>query len=333
MGNGCFLRDGLILGDCPELSESELKRNLEVAASAVSVSEYTWREDGEPPVISWDSAFEELVTERIKFADEFARRGICLWPWRVFDSLPKERKLGGELVWSQGMIPSCSMHGAAHGFQFMNLVEIAMGAPICYVPLNPIYAFSEARGGDLSGGLTLLEAARQVNERGMYSAVLVGSDNKSVDKHLLEKNRWAAKERQAAIVFLEDDFVERIFRAARAGFFVVFGSGTVYTGAGRDKNGVKVMKGTTRGGHAQCLGAWREVDGTEYVWLQNSHGEIYGKGDEGEPESGAWLDRAGVGVLARDMESYGLPWIPFPEEPSRGGEVMMNEFSARFPKA
>ena len=119
--------------------------------------------------------------------------------------------------------------------------------------------------------------------------------------------------------------VEKIFRSARAGFHVTFGSGVYYNKSKTDRNGVKVLYSEGYGGHAQSIGSWREVGGTEYVFLTNSWGDAYGSSKEGEPANGGWLDKDALAVLARSMPNYGAPFIALYENPEIADDARLIE--------
>lgn len=312
---------------------SAKNRELQEAriAGASSFTTHAWRTDGRPGTFAWDNAFEEILDRRTRLADRYRDAGICLFPWKILQSLPAERILTRRIYWNQGSIPSCSMHGAMHSAEASMLVDIAMGAPRRYDALNPIYPFYLARGGNLAGGLDLAETAAQLNEGGAYAASLCGEDNTHTPRDW-RMFRDSAAERQASIVYLEGDLVEKIFRACRAAFHVTFGSGVYYNEAREDSNGVKVLYSAGHGGHAQSLGSWRSVRGTEYVFLTNSWGDAYGTSDEGEPACGGWLDKDGLAPLARSMASYGAPFIALYENPVKAPEArILESYTIPFP--
>ncbi len=277
------------------------RRALEKAASeAVSMPEYLWERQSEMPVIKWDARFEKWLERRTELAGKYASFGFCLHPWEIFRALPESAKRGRVFAWDQGDLPSCAMHGAAHAYQCASLTSIALGAPLYYESFNPIYPFYGARGGNLAGGLDLWTAADWVNRRGMLPVSLVGEDNRRVRREHLrrmdEGKKW-----QGAIVLIEDDFARKILRACRALCAV-------------------------SGGHAQCFAGWRRVNGTEYVFNLNSHGPVYGRSAEGEPESGAWVTEEHLELYCRDMEVYGFPYIVFGEGEFRRASALVNEF-------
>lgn len=316
---------------CVPLTAARRKALEKAASGAVPMPDYLWQLQGEMPVIKWDARFEKWLDRRIELAGRYAARGFSLLPWQIFEAVPAAARRGDIFAWDQGNLPSCSMHGAVHAYQCAALTAIALGAPLFYEPLNPIYPFYGARGGNLAGGLDLWAAADWVNRRGLTPAWLVGADNRRVRPEKLpfldEAKRW-----QGAIVLIEDDFARKIVRACRALCAVSFGSGRYFTRARTDRNGIKVMAAPAAGGHAQCFAGWRAAGGTEYVFNLNSHGDIYGRSGEGEPAAGAWVTEEQLGLYARDMEVYGFPYIVFPEGEFRREPALANEFQLpRFP--
>lgn len=321
------------LNGCIPLS-AEGRKLLERAADrAVSMPEYLWERQGEMPVIKWDDRFEKWLDRRIDLARRYAEHGFCLHPWEIYRSVPATVRRADIFAWDQGPLPSCSMHGAAHAYQCATLTAIALGAPLFYEAFNPVYPFYGARGGNLDGGLDLWTAADWVNRKGLLPVSVAGSDNLHVRPEivgLLDRGiQW-----QGAIVLIEDDFAEKILRACHALCAVSFGSGRLFTRSRIDRNGIKVMDGAASGGHAQCFAGYRTYRGTEYLFNLNSHGEVYGVSDEGEPASGAWVTREHLNAYCRDMEVYGYPYLVFGEGEFRRGSSIINEFPPPdFPKS
>lgn len=324
--------DGLVVNDCPRLTPEKRAEQSAACAGASPITEYVWRSDDQPPTLKWDGAFEDLIDRRIDLIDRLTKRGVCLLPWRILDALPGDRKRSSILNWFQGSVPSCAAHGGTHAMQDAMLLDIALGAPRIYDALNPIYPFYVAKGESLAGGLNLFDLARQLNNGGSFAVSDVGADNKSAPRDyrlFLEK----ARSRQAAIIYIEDNFVDKIFRACHAGFSVCFASNTIWNSAKIDQNGVKTMDRKTFGGHAQSKVGYRVTGGVEYVYNRNSHGKIYGSSDEGEPQEGAWNTRRHVEEEARTMPDYGFPFVVLCENPLASEPVMMNAFAATFPAA
>lgn len=321
------------LNGCLPLNNEQRGRLVTAAANAVSMPDYLWREEGEMPVLKWDQHFDEWLDHRIALADLYRDRGYSLLPWSVFDALPDTAKHSQIFAWNQGTVPSCSMHGAAHAYQTAMLTAIALGAPLFYEAMNPIYSFYGARNGNLNGGLDLWTAADWINRNGMIPASIAGEDNQSVRQENL-KFLDRGKKWQAGIVLIEDQFEEKIVRACRGLCSVSFGSGRLFMSSYTDRNGVKVMDGIRQGGHAQCLTGYRKIGNSDYLFNVNSYGNIYGVSDEGEPACGAWLGREQLRVYTEDMAVYGFPYLVFCEGEFRREPSLTNEFELpRFPKS
>jgi len=311
------------LGLLPLSSERKALQAEKLAASSAYRIDYAWADYDEMPSLRWSSDFEAMLEERSELREKYTEAGFSLFPWHLFWALPNDRKKSGILCWNQGNRPSCSMHAAAHAFQASELMSIALGAPTLYDAVNPIYNFYLGKGGSYAGGLDLLTVADEVNKRGMFPVSSVGEDNISVTKSGLTKEP-EAKKHQGGIVTIEDDLVENIIKVCRGLGAVCFGSGIYFTAATKDSNDVRVMTNFSRGGHAQAFYGYKRIGKTEYVWNQNSHGDIYGK-TPNEPESGAWVTRKQLEMYARDMSNYGYPMAIYAEsEPMT--DVLPNTF-------
>ena len=321
----------LVLNDCPPITDAERRAVSAAIAGADSFREYTWSRDGQPPIISWDEDFDRLIEKRTGIISDLARKGICTYPWAAMDAAPAKRKKSNIFYWNQGGTPSCSMHAAVHAIQGAIITEMALGASIDYDALNPIYPFFIARGGNMFGGISIYETAETINKTGMVSVSEVGANNIDPPRDAYAHAEQSAK-RQGAIIYIDSDYTDKIFRAAAAGLYVVFGSYTIYTGAKIDANGVKIGGRTTRGGHAQSFGSWRKRGGEEYIFITNSHGEIYEGGSEGDPLNGCWLTRGQVDLVADSFDTFGPPFIVLPEDPDSSRPTLLPEFAPDFPQ-
>lgn len=314
----------IALGLIPLSEERKVRQAEKLAAAPAYRIDLAWAAYGTMPSLRWSDDFDRLLAEKNELREKYDRAGWSLLPWRLYDALPHDRKKSNILCWNQGNRPSCSMHGAAHAFQANELTAIALGAPIFYDAVNPIYNFYLGRGGNYAGGLDLLTVADEINGRGMFPVSAVGEDNLSVTREGLAQEPQAAKH-QAGLVTIEGDYVEKIFKVCKGLGAVCFGSGIYPTAAEKDKNGMRVMSKFSPGGHAQAFFGYFKAWGEEYVWNQNSHGDIYGK-TPNEPESGAWVTRREVEKYARDMGNYGYPLAVYAEgEPL--GDVLPNTFT------
>ena len=311
------------LGLLPLTEERKKLQTARLDAAPSYRLDYAWTRYDAMPSLRWSGDFYALLAERSELRERYEDAGYSLLPWRLFDALPHNRKKSSVLCWNQGNRPSCSMHGAAHAYQASELITIALGAPIYFDSVNPIYNFYFGRGGNYNGGLDLLTVADEINGRGMFPVSCVGEDNITCTREGLAKEPEAAKH-QAGLVSIEDDFIEKIIAVCKGLGAVCFGAAIYPTAASKDNNGMRVMTSFSAGGHAQAFFGYRKIGGTEYIFNQNSHGNIYGK-TPNEPESGAWITRKELERYCRGMSNYGYPLAVFAEgEPL--GEILPNTF-------
>ena len=192
------------------------KDRLEEAKAGAVDSDAVWSKNAQPPIIGkWDSQFEEWLAMRTAEAKAYRAAGICSFPWEIIKAVPARLKNTDRLFWNQGPVPSCSLHGATHGTQFTTLIEMLHGAPVRYNAFNPIVPFYIARGGNLAGGLGLVETAETVNMVGQFPTTLVGDDNQRVPENWKE-HAETAKRYQAAICYISDHLVEKIIACCKA---------------------------------------------------------------------------------------------------------------------
>ena len=313
----------LALGLNPLTEERKARQAEKLAAAPSYRIDYAWAAFDSMPSLRWSEDFETVLSERSELREKYNKAGYSLQPWKIYGALPHSRKKSSVLCWNQGNRPSCSMHGAAHAFQAAELIAIALGAPYFYDAMNPIYNFYLGRGGNYAGGLDLLTVADEINGRGMFPVSAVGEDNHEVTREGLAKEP-EAKKHQAGLISIEDDFVEKIIKVCKGLGAVCFGSGIYPTAAVKDGRGLRVMRTFSSGGHAQAFYGYIKAGGEEYIFNQNSHGDIYGA-TPNEPASGAWVTRRELEYYARDMNRYGYPLAVFAEgEPM--GDVLANTF-------
>ena len=292
--------------------QKKVEEKLIAGAAPYSI-EYAGMAGGDMPVLGWSTEFEKKLEERSALREKYEAAGLSLDPWDILNALPNDRRRSFVYSWNQGNRPSCSCHAAAHAFQASELIAIGLGSPLIYEAINPIYSFYLAKHGSYSGGLDMLTLANEINSRGMFPASLVGTDNISVTAKGLTYEKKAS-EHQAGLIRIEDNLPERIWKVCKGLGSICFGAGVFFTSAEKDANGVRVMKNTSYGGHAQAFSGSREVNGTGYIWNQNSHGPLYGEiGPDAEPVTGAWITQEILQRYCRDMANYGSPLVIFCE--------------------
>ena len=165
----------------------------------------------------------------------------------------------------------------------------------------------------MSSGQDCVTAGTFVNEKGVYPVGAVGKNNLSTPTDFRQFEA-VARENRVAVAFVPDPDPDTVFLLARAGMPFVFGSAQFCTAAERDRNGIAVGRAWTSGAHAEmgAGGYCRAEDGTEYAYVQNSHGDGYERDDTGHTPSGYWLTRDGWSRLTSTMSRYGDPFVVFP---------------------
>lgn len=279
--------------------------------SAVPIK-YLWDNPDEQPIVADDSEFQSWVDERIAFFTALRRRGFQFYPWLINAHLPKKWRRSDLLVWNQGSVPSCGSTATVHALEYHSLIAIAEGEPVEYTAFNPMYSHYGATGGRTNQGVTMFESSELLNRTGAWSVEDVGADNLKSPRDYAEKNSAAAKFK-AAIVYIRDNSPDMWFRLAKACMPLAFGSAQFYTSASKDRNGFAVASRITTGGHAECsAGCWVESGGEEYIYIQNSHGDIYDTDTTGKPKSGYWVTKRECELFCETAERYGTPFVPLP---------------------
>ena len=298
----------LVCGLVP-LDEKGKLAQAAAVKSAVPLK-YLWDNPDDQPVVADDTEFQNWVDERIRFFDALKKKGYRLFPWIIDANLPAKWRRSEKLVWNQGPIPSCGSTATAHALEYYTLLSIAEGNPVEYTAFNPMYAHYGATGGWTNQGVTMFQSGELLNQTGAFSVEDVGTDNRSTPRDYRAKVPDAAKFR-AAIVYIADNTPEMWFRLSRACLPFAFGSAQFYSGASKDRNGISVGSKITTGGHAECAaGCWLKVGSEEYIYIQNSHGDIYSLDETGKPDSGYWVTKEKCELFCSTAENYGKPFVP-----------------------
>lgn len=303
---------GVCINGCAEIDDAGRARLAAAKESAVPLS-LLWNNRGAMPVIRWDRELLDWIEERAGVLDAVRRSGKDVNFWTAFRALPRRDRASDILTWNQGSVPSCCLTATSHAVQAATLIASLLGAPVKYDAVNPIYAHYVSLGGVMSSGQDCVTAGTFVNEKGVYPVAAVGKNNLSTPSDFRQFEA-VARENRVAVAFVPDPGPDTVFLLARAGLPFVFGSAQFCTAAGKDRNGIAVGRGWTSGAHAEmgAGGYFRAEDGTEYAYIQNSHGDGYERDDTGHTPSGYWLTRDGWSRLTSTMSRYGDPFVVFP---------------------
>lgn len=273
---------------------------------------YLWDNPEEQPIVADDSEFQAWVDERIKFFDALKKKGYCFFPWLINRRVPEKWRRSDLLIWNQGNVPSCGSTATVHALEYYSLLSIAEGNPVEYTAFNPMYSHFGATKGWTNQGVTMYQSGELLNQIGAFSVEDVGGDNLRSPRDYAEKKPDAGKFK-AAIVYIKDNSPDMWFRLGRACLPLAFGSAQFYADAELDGAGMAVGRRVTTGGHAECVGGcWLSVGGDEYLYIQNSHGDIYATDETGKPKSGYWVTKRKCELFCETAENYGAPFVPLP---------------------
>jgi len=164
--------------------------------------------------------------------------------------------------------------------------------------MNPRAAWICSKGGSRRGGQTISKIMETVQKLGNFPESAVGPyGDISYTKALTGQE--AAEKRQTGFAFYtgpQDESADWIVKAQKQGYPVVIGTSEKVNGSRLDENGqvTAVLRGSWM--HAMCIAGYRKVNGTEYVLLLNSHGNIYGT-EDGTPGWCVWLTKKQLNAL------------------------------------
>jgi hypothetical protein len=305
--------DAVALNGCLPADDFDREVKDELMASSVSISSWS---AGEMPVFKFDSEFERYMADRRKACENLIAAGLSWLPWDVLKALPAERKQGGDyLYFSQGAVPDCMGHADAFAHNSVTLIDIALGQPLIYRPINPIVTWYLSKNKSMRGGQTVSVMSKWANELGHFAIADVGRENTTVPRNY-ESFTEKAKEQQSGVCFLEGrSLVDAAALVLQSGLAIALGNSTAVRGATVDKNGMRVAVLNGSWAHATHLVGYRKVNGTDYYGWINSHGARYGTAKDGMPADGCWMTRDILARFLSTCPSYGAPYAVVPESP------------------
>lgn len=247
---------------------------------------------------------EKVLAQAKPFDD--ASQTPPVWDWKDFISSlnsPYEEVLWWEksdarqlFTASQETLPNCAGFAMANAALVRTLIqkdlEFSEQSPVKF---NPLGTWQASKKGSLRGGQTISAIADAGREIGNCLASDLGdySDRQSF-RTLDETTRQNASRHQIGISLYDgprDAIPELLMTLCRHGITAIVGNCVaVKDGRTRDSNGVEVVSISNQGwAHATAFGGFKTVNGTDYVFWLNSHGEIYPASD-GSPAFGGWMD-------------------------------------------
>lgn len=230
-----------------------------------------------PPVLLWES-MDQLI-DGMPEVDS-------AW-WTVENA-------AGLFTPSQEWRPNCAGFAMANAAQMRVLIQrksqYSENRPEKF---NPFPTWILSKNGSVWGGQTIAKIARYGNEVGNYLAEDVGDyDPSSVRLQTNGTSAENAAVHQIGVCYYEgNSAADDLIRALKKGFTAFVGQSVgVRDGVSKDENGVECAVIGGSWAHATAFGGWKNVNGTDYVFWVNSHGNIYKSGD-GTPDFGCWMSR------------------------------------------
>ncbi|MDO4574256.1 MAG: hypothetical protein Q4D98_03480 [Planctomycetia bacterium] len=194
---------------------------------------------------------------------------------------------------SQGSRPNCAGFAMANAFLVRLLIQRKQEySEQTIEKVNPMATWVLSKGGSLWGGQTIsaiMEAGRNI---GNFPSRIVGEYDQSSNWRQWKNMTSEAEPYQVCFSIYDDDATQAatyIMEACRKGYSIVIGNGIAVAGTRKDSRGVMVAELGGSWSHATAFGGWQKVDGVEYVFWINSHGDIY-PADDGTPDFGCWMD-------------------------------------------
>lgn len=198
---------------------------------------------------------------------------------------------------SQGNQPNCAGFALANAALTRILLqeknEFSEQIPVRF---NPMGTWQRSKNGSTRGGQTISAIADAGRKIGNCLASDLGNYDDSQSFRSLEKSVLENAARHQIGISLYDgpreDVPAIIFQICRKGFTAIVGNCiAVKDGRTCDSNGVETVETSTQPwAHATAFAGFQEVEGKEYVFWINSHGNIYPSND-GSPPFGGWMTR------------------------------------------
>ncbi|MBQ3350249.1 MAG: hypothetical protein IJG38_07605 [Thermoguttaceae bacterium] len=298
-----------LLGCIPSyLQEAEarsvgVKSDKELIESLVA----PWNLTEQPRIIEWSDKWVEFLKEEANAKDLMRKYNRYPYPWVIC-----KRVLGITLAELVGIIQRCNDCAAwatSRAAMILALLQRWFGAERTVEAYNPtgIYAFSsgttpQAGAYFADNGRTIYAICKAACEVGNFPVADIGDyvGGTSFTQQMIDA-RQTAEKNQTGFVYVGDrsanELADIVILSLRAGRPVIIGNEiALQDGVRKDANGMYIttVNGSGwGGGHATCAIDYRKVNDTEYVYIANSHGNIYNSGTD-IPAFGVYITRASL---------------------------------------
>ena len=260
------------------MNEDEAQQELLAMNAALPISLIWADRDNNEKYISWDSELEQYLQHFGRVIDQAGRESYE--PLSIYNEMGLNWLDG--FATSQNSLGSCCLFGHEHAGRCTALAMAKMKGNVKPEEINASITYSIARGnGRISwgSGLNLQPMSQWAARIGNQLTSDVGRYDVrggNVNTAMQQKAAAGALRNQSIPCYLPNLSFDTFYELARAGIAANIGSTTWPSGAVVDSNGISVGQGISRGAHATMVGGFAiEINGTRYVYWQNSHGPRY----------------------------------------------------------
>ena len=299
-----------------------------------------WDKTNTPSIIQWDDKWRDWLKELAGAYDILRDFGKLPPVWQIAKFYGYSLE---ELCGTRQLINDCTAWGVTRASICLAIMQRWLGAEIQIDKYNPSgnYAYSSGYAPRANervpdNGRTIYAAAKAACEAGNYTVADIG-DYRGVAAYTPSMIKTApdAQQRQTGWVYLGDGYNGReladiILLSLRAGRPAIIGN-TVALQDGVEMTSdlvpVSRVGGGWGGGHCTAAVDVKKVNNAYYIWIYNSHGNLY-KTNTNAPAAGTYITYDGlVKYLSGSYADVML--TTYTESPHAGDNHNLNPEAAR----
>lgn len=266
-----------------------------------------WDKTDKPSIIAWNKSWKNYLEEEARALDSL-RDAYRLPPvWGIANKMGYDLESLCNII---QMRNDCTAWGVTRAGICLALFQMFLGAEIDVEKYNPtgVYAFSSGKTPEAykpfpDNGRTIYAIAEAACETGNFPVSSIGEyagDDRFTQRMVNSVD--TAEKNQMGFVYLgsaqrtPEELADIIILSLRACRPCIIGNTVaLQNGTALNQDGVYVstVGGSWGGGHCTAACDIKKVNGKYYIWIYNSHGNIYPSGD-GAPAGGTYVTREGL---------------------------------------
>jgi len=244
------------------------------ALSFIENSAVPWDATDFPQVADWGS-FQDFLEKQFDQRQNW-------WQYGKTDEL---------FTKSQSYRPNCAGFALANA-SLCSIISQRINRYSEHLPVkfNPMVCWQKSKNGSVRGGQSIAEIAIAGNKFGNYLADDCGAYDPAITFETTNptEDEHAQKHQIGYALYTGSKPWEAVLLACRKGYACVLGNSRAVGGCQKDKNGVYAAFLSGSWAHATAACGYKNVNGKDYVFWINSHGDIYKSPDE-TPDFGCWM--------------------------------------------